>query len=119
MARGHELGRSGEALAAELLERSGWTILERNFRFGHKEIDLVARRGRTVAFVEVKTRGGTNCGHPLDAVDGRKRAQVARVAHYWVQRHGRPADRYRFDAIAIRWEGGRPNVEHIEDAWRL
>ena len=68
MGAGHELGRRGEALAAELLEAAGWRILARNFRYRRKEIDLIARRGAVVAFVEVKARAGPAFGHPLEAV---------------------------------------------------
>lgn len=119
MARSHELGRRGEARAARHLEQGGWRILHRNYRLGHREIDLIARRGRTVAFVEVKTRARLRWGHPLLAVDPRKQAEIRRVASAWIQRHGRPADLYRFDAIAVFDDGhGQVVVEHVEDAWR-
>ncbi|HUH12847.1 MAG TPA: YraN family protein [Longimicrobiales bacterium] len=120
MARTHELGRDGEALAARYLEDRGWRILARNFRSGHKEIDLVARRGHTVAFVEVKTRSGGRWGHPLEAVNALKRREIERVALRWMQLRGRDGDLYRFDAVAIHWRAGEaPRVEHVEDAWRL
>jgi putative endonuclease len=116
---GKALGDRGEALAARFLERAGWTILDRNFRLGHKEIDLVARRGEVVAFVEVKTRAGTGYGHPLEAVTWRKRREIRQVATAWVDRFGRPGDTYRFDAVAILAPAGTaPLVEHVEDAWR-
>ena len=67
------LGDRGEQLAADHLVRAGWTVLHRNFRLGKKEIDLVARRGEVVAFVEVKTRGGRGYGHPLEAITWKKR----------------------------------------------
>ena len=120
MACSHDLGRSGEALAARYLEGRGWRIVERNFRSGRKEIDLVARRGRTVAFVEVKTRSGGRWGHPLEAVNALKRREIERVALRWVQLRGRDGELYRFDAVAVHWvPGGPPRVEHVEDAWRL
>lgn len=119
MARSHELGRGGEALAARFLERKGWVILERNYRLGHAEIDLVARRGGTLAFVEVKTRSGPAFGHPLAAVTAQKRREIERVARAWIQRWGRAEYSYRFDAVAITWHrGARPLVEHVPDAWR-
>lgn len=115
----HELGRQGEALAADELERAGWSIVARNYRLGHKEVDLVARRGAVVAFIEVKTRAGADYGHPLEAITRAKRAEIERVAQVWIDRHGRAGDRYRFDAVAIVWgEAGRPSIEHVEDAWR-
>lgn len=120
MARPHDLGRDGEELAARYLEGRGWRILARNFRCGHKEIDLVARRGRTVAFVEVKTRSGGRWGHPLEAVNALKRREIERVALRWVQLRGRDGDLYRFDAVAVHWgREAAPRVEHVEDAWRL
>jgi putative endonuclease len=113
------LGRWGERLAARHLEAQGFTILARNFRFHRNEIDLVARRGPLVVFVEVKARAGPGFGHPLEAVTRAKRREIERVARAWVQSHGRPGDDYRFDAIAIeRGAGGRPALAHVEGAWR-
>jgi putative endonuclease len=114
------LGDRGERLAAEHLERAGWTILARNFRLGHREVDLVARRGEVVAFVEVKTRAGLGYGHPLEAITWKKRREIQQVAAAWIEAHGRPDDVYRFDAVAILLPvGGEPVIEHVEDAWRL
>lgn len=117
---GKPLGDRGEALAARFLERAGWTVLARNYRLGHKEIDLVARRGEVVAFVEVKARAGPGFGHPLEAITWRKRREIAQVAQAWIDRHGRPGESYRFDAVAVLAPAGAaPRVEHVEDAWRL
>lgn len=114
------LGDRGEQLAADHLVRAGWTVLHRNFRLGKKEIDLVARRGEVVAFVEVKTRGGLGYGHPLEAITAKKRREIHQVAGAWMERHGRPGDVYRFDAVAVLVRaGGEPSVEHVEDAWRM
>jgi putative endonuclease len=114
------LGDRGEQLAAEHLERGGWTVLHRNFRLGKKEIDLVARRGEVVAFVEVKTRAGLGYGHPLEAVTWKKRREIAQVAAAWIDRHGRSGDVYRFDAVSVLvLAGADPRVDHVEDAWRL
>lgn len=120
MGDSHRLGTRGEALAAAHLERAGWRIVARNFRLGHREIDLIARRGRTVAFVEVKTRARLRWGHPLLAIDRAKQAEIARVARAWLDRHGRRGEECRFDAIAVfRDEAGALRLEHVEDAWRL
>ncbi len=114
------LGDRGELLAAEHHARAGWTVVHRNFRVGHKEIDLVARRGEVVAFVEVKTRGGLGYGHPLEAITWKKRKEIQRVAAVWMDRYGRPDDVYRFDAVSVLVApGGEPVLEHVEDAWRL
>lgn len=119
MARSHETGERGEGLAAELLARRGWRVVARNWRFGHKEIDLVAERGATVAFVEVKARSGTAFGHPLETLTARKRADLATAARGWVARNGRPGQSYRFDAVYVLRTPRGLEVRHVEDAWRL
>ena len=117
---GKPLGDRGESIAADHLERAGWTILVRNFRLGRKEIDLVARRGEVVAFVEVKTRAGLGYGHPLEAITWKKRREIHQVAAAWIDRYGRPGEIYRFDAIAIRLRSAAATeVQHVEDAWRM
>lgn len=119
MARSHQFGRGCEDLAARTLEDAGWSVLARNYRLGHKEIDLIARRGRLVAFVEVKGRSSSRFGHPVEAISAAKRREILRVARDWILRHGTPADEYRFDAIGVLWRrSGPPAVEHFEDAWR-
>jgi putative endonuclease len=114
------LGDRGERIAAGFLADRGWVILHRNFRIGHREIDLVARRDEVVAFVEVKTRGGLGYGHPLEAITRKKRREIQQVAAAWIEAHGTPRDVYRFDAVAILLPaGGEPVIEHVEDAWRI
>lgn len=114
------LGDRGEELAARYLADRGWVILHRNYRLGHREIDLVARRGEVVAFVEVKTRGGLGYGHPLEAITRKKRKEIQAVASAWIKVFGQRKDVYRFDAVAILLPaGGQPVIEHVEDAWRL
>lgn len=118
--RAHDLGRRGEALAARYLEERGWHILARNVRVGHKEIDLIVRRAGVIAFVEVKTRAGCGYGHPLEAVSRRKRREIERVAAAWLKRTGTRTAVLRFDALSILLEGaGPPQIEHVENAWRL
>lgn len=115
------IGRFGEGIAARHLERKGWTVLDRNFRLGRNEIDLIARRGNTVAFVEVKTRTNSRYGNPLEAIGSSKRSGIERVAQGWIQRYGTEHSTYRFDAVAVAWSGGphgsRALVQHVEAAW--
>jgi len=115
----HEFGRECEAIAARSLIAAGWRIVARNYRFGHREIDLIAHRCGVIAFVEVKGRRGTGYGHPLEAITARKRDEIRRVAEHWIARHGRAGHTYRFDAFAVTRIGGTVRVEHLEDAWRL
>jgi len=119
---GHALGRWGEGLAARFLERRGWTVLARNYRFGRREVDLVVRQGEVLAFVEVKTRAGEGYGAPQEAITALKRREVEAVAAQFLSRHGLMDMTVRFDAIAIVVHRGTPGsqvaIEHLQDAWR-
>lgn len=130
MAAHNDFGVHAECLAAALLERNGWTILHRNWRFGRREIDLIARRDRTVAFVEVKARSDVTHGHPLESIGWRKRRDLALAANAWIARHGVAGEEYRFDAVhvlaprAVRRGppcGPDPGivVQHTENAWSM
>jgi putative endonuclease len=122
MAGHNDFGAAAETCAARLLESRGWRILHRNWRWRHKEIDLVARRGDLVAFVEVRARRTARYGHPLETIGPRKRREIEAAAAVWIARHGRPGERYRFDAIAVLDETGMgaadARLDHVEDAWR-
>lgn len=110
-------GQLGERIAARWLEAHGWRIVDRRFRNGRRDIDLVAARADLVAFVEVKARRGEAFGDPVEAVHWRKRRELSRSATVWVARHGRPEESYRFDVIGILVADGRVRVRHIEDAF--
>jgi putative endonuclease len=113
-------GLAGERAAIAYLTACGWNVESHRFRMGRHDLDLVARRGRVVAFVEVKTRRSNACGAAIESVSSLKRTILGRVAMLWRLRHGRPGDCYRFDLLAIRdLGGGKYEVEHVEDAWRL
>jgi putative endonuclease len=113
-------GLQGERTAMAYLVSCGWEVEAHRFRLGRHDIDLVARRGSTVAFVEVKTRRSAVHGTPVESVGARKQSTIAKVASLWRLRFGRPGDEYRFDVVAIQETGGgRSTVEHVQDAWRL
>lgn len=119
-----DLGRTGERLAAEHLERRGFAILERNFQTRWGELDLVACDGRVLVFCEVKTRRlriGLPGADPLEAVGRAKRLQVRRMAGRWlVERRVRPrVETLRFDAIGITLDrdGRMARLDHVEDAF--
>jgi putative endonuclease len=116
------LGRAGEQLAAEHLERSGFTVLERNYRTRWGELDLVACDGMTLAFCEVKTRRLTaGRGYVLEAVGPRKQARVRRMAMSWLTSHPRRphVPNIRFDAIGVTFDraGRLAALEHLEGAF--
>src|SRR5690606_22287226 len=107
-----------EALAAERLEAEGWQILDRNYRVGRREGDLVARRGEVVAFVEVKTRRSGRFGHPLEAITRHKQRDTCAAADARSAEHRRAGARNRFETIATAGApAAPPRVEHLEDAW--
>ena len=80
---------------------------------------MVAEREGTVAFVEVKARKGGRFGTPVEAVNWRKQRELARSAHVWIERHGRPDESYRFDVIGVLMEGATVRVRHVENAFAL
>jgi len=103
-----EKGRAGEDAAARFLEERGLSILARNFRAGGGEIDLVARDGATVAFVEVKWRRDASRGTPAEAVTPTKRRRLLSAARAWLAENPSGAAReVRFDVVAIEGETGR------------
>jgi putative endonuclease len=118
----HQLGATGEQLAAEHLERLGYRIVERNYRTRWGELDIVAFDGRTLAFCEVKTRRvGGRAGGALEAVDSGKRSRVRKMAGRWlIDRRERPyAEVLRFDAIGVSFDraGQLVSLEHVEGAF--
>ena len=114
MAAKDVLGRRGEDLAAEHLAASGLTIVERNWRCPLGEIDLVARDGDELVFVEVKTRSSIAFGHPLEAITAIKLARLRRLAAAWCEANPGNHDRIRIDALAIVAPHGGPiDIEHL------
>jgi putative endonuclease len=118
MATKDELGRAGEQRAVAHLTARGFDILDRNWRAPGGEVDVVARAGGQLVFVEVKTRRTDLFGDPLEAVDAPKRARIWRLAHAWCAAHpddaaGRPC---RLDVIGITGtDPATARLEHMED----
>jgi len=119
------LGIRGERVAEKWLHVHGWQIAERRFRNGHRDIDLVAIRpepagtGRTVAFVEVKTRASADFGGPVSAVNWRKQRELCRSAKVWMSRFQEPGDTYRFDVIGVILGKENVRVQHVENAFLI
>lgn len=114
-----EFGEVGERVAERWLRRQGWRVLQRRFRSGHRDIDLVAERDGTVVFVEVKARRGDRFGDPVEAVHWRKQRELVRSAVVWIDRHGRPDESYRFDVIGVLMQGKSVRIKHIANAFGL
>jgi putative endonuclease len=112
-----DLGKAGEDAAAALLARGGFRVVDRNFRCPAGEIDIVARRGRLLAFCEVKARRSTRWGDPSEAVNYAKRSRLRRLAAAWMDVH-RPGDvDVRFDVVSVIVRAGRLDARHIPDAF--
>ena len=112
-------GEVGEQVAERWLRRQGWRILQRRFRNGHRDIDLVVERDSTIAFVEVKARRDDRFGGPVEAVNWRKQKELGRSARVWVDRHGRQNDAYRFDVIGVLVAGPKVRIRHVPNAFPL
>ena len=114
-----EFGLRGERVAERWLLSRGWKVLQRRYRSGHRDIDLIAQREDLVAFVEVKARMGAVFGDPVEADNWKKRNELVRSASTWIDRHGRPGEVYRFDVIGVLVSGDRVQVRHVENAFLI
>ena len=114
MAAKDDLGRAGEARAARHLESHGYTVVDRNWRCDAGEIDLVAMTASEVVIVEVKTRRGEAFGHPIEAIDARKKQRLWRLGVAWVASHRDAVQgrRLRFAAVAVT--GADPATGRVE-----
>ena len=113
----NRFGATGERVAERWLRGRGWRVLERRYRSGHRDIDLIAERHGVVAFIEVKARSGVQFGDPVAAVHWKKRREIARSASVWIDRHGRAGEQYRFDVIGVLVCNERVRIRHVENAF--
>lgn len=123
MEKGHEnkaVGAQGEELAAAFLKRLGYTIVERNFRCHGGEVDIIARDGKTLVFVEVKSRRTLAYGVPQLAVTPFKQRQISKAALTWLARHRLQESPARFDVVAVLFNpAAPPQIDHIPNAFEL
>lgn len=117
MAEHHELGRYGEMLAGAYLENKGYHILQRNWKYGRAEIDLITAWEGKIIFVEVKTRRSVEHGEPEDFVNWKKEKQLELASLAYIERCNHQGE-IRFDIIAIVFENKELyKINHIEDAF--
>ena len=112
----------GEQLAERMLAGKGYRILGRRVRVGTRdELDLVARHGEVLVFVEVKTRGAEDFGRPLSSVDRAKRHALSRAAIRYLKKLRQRPDYFRFDVVEVVGKPGvgEPVIRHIESAFTL
>ena len=111
------LGERGENVAARYLRNKGYKIIIRNFRCELGEMDIVARDGKTLVFVEVKTRAYDD-PTPEEQVNLTKQQTLTRIAKLYLSRYGIPQPPARFDVVAIVWPTGQnPIIRHTEHAF--
>ena len=112
------LGRTGEDLACAYLESKKFSIVARGFRMFRGEIDIIARDGAALVFVEVKTRADESHGRPEESVTAGKQAQLRKIARGFLVAHPHPGVDCRFDVIAILVRGPDDyRLEHFKDAF--
>jgi putative endonuclease len=111
------LGKSGEDLACRELEKRGYAIVARRYRVRSGEIDIVARDGDTLVFIEVKARNSHEFGSAAEAVTASKQHRLTRLATEYLMRHHLHDHPCRFDVIAIHYDAGTPKIEVIPNAF--
>jgi putative endonuclease len=114
-----DLGREGESLALRRLQELGYRCIARNYRCALGEVDLVARDGDTLVFVEIKTRKGRDLGYAKQAVTERKQRQISKVALAYMKENRCCDERARFDVVAVRTGGGKEEIEVVKNAFEL
>lgn len=112
-----QLGILGESLAAGILQQNGYRILARNVRTPVGEIDLVARQGDALVFIEVKLRRSLRFGTPAEAVTASKQRRLRRAAQYYLLKQPSPAAKIRFDVVAITLLTDNPDIQIIQAAF--
>jgi putative endonuclease len=116
MAEHNELGKLGEELAVEFLQKNGYEILETNWTFQKAEVDIIAQKENTLAIVEVKTRSSLEFGLPQDFVKPKKIQLLVKAVNEYVVSKNLDIE-VRFDIIAIHKEGKSFVIEHLKDAF--
>lgn len=117
MARHHETGKRGEALALAHFQQKGYEILAQNWRFSRAEVDIVAKDGDCLVFAEVKARRSAQFGHPAAFVTPKKRRFLADAAQEYMRETGYEWA-FRFDIVAVVLvPGAAPRIEHFQDAF--
>lgn len=114
MSRKTNIGRMGENLAADFLQKKGFTVVARNYRFGKAEIDLIVERGDWLLFIEVKTRSSTDYGEPEEFVSSLQVNRIFDAAEEYIFKCDWQGN-IRFDVVSIKL-GKETIIEHLEDA---
>ncbi|GET20740.1 YraN family protein [Prolixibacter denitrificans] len=114
--KSRELGEKGEQIAADYLTRKGYRIIERNWIFDHKELDIIAYDGDDLVFVEVKTRTGYQYEHPLEAISSGKIRNLVTAADIFLRMRNLDVES-RFDVITVVFYGEKFELQHYPGAF--
>lgn len=114
-----DLGRLGEELALKKIKRLGYKCVIRNYRCSLGEVDLIAKDGECLVFIEIKTRKGKSLGYAKEAIDGRKRRQLSKVALAYMKSNNCCDTKSRFDVVAINLSDEEDQIEVIRNAFDL
>ena len=116
MAQHNDFGKQGEQAAVDLLTAKGYAIVDRNWRCGRMEIDIIAQRGTRLAIVEVKTRANDDFADPIEAVDRRRQMRMVRAGMAYIEAYDLPHE-LQFDIIGVTGTPDNFKIEHLEDAF--
>ncbi len=116
MAQHNELGKEGEVLAIKFLQKNGYIIVEKNYRYQKAEVDIIAQKDNILAVVEVKTRTSNYFGNPQDAVSPKKIKLLVSAIDFYIAENDLDVE-VRFDIIAIIKNKNTTKIEHLEDAF--
>lgn len=112
-----EFGQRGEKIAVDHLKAHGYTIVETNWRCAKGELDIVARQGDTLVFVEVRSRHSVGTEASFQSITPLKQRKLNALAHLYLTSHHLNAPNWRIDVIAVAFTGrGEPVIEHVENA---
>jgi len=114
-----DLGKFGEELAFRKIKRLGYKKIIRNFSCPLGEVDIIARDGDTLVFMEIKTRKGRSIDYAKEAVNAKKKRQISKVALAYMKATDCSDVRARFDVVAISLGRGKPEIEVIKNAFEL
>jgi putative endonuclease len=112
-------GQLGEQIAVDYLEKAGYRIIQRNYRCQFGEIDIIAKEGDTIVFVEVKSRRSEIYGLPQLAVGIGKQRRISKTSLYYIQTNRLESFNARYDVVAVSMRSGNWHIELLKDAFEL
>lgn len=113
------LGKTGEDIAFKKCKKLGYKCITRNYRCALGEIDLIAKHGDCLVFIEIKTRKGRDTGYAKEAVTYRKMKQISKAALTYMKENDCCDVKSRFDVVAVSINQGKPDIEIIQNAFEL